>query len=76
LLGAAAREPAAQGRVIFKSFTARLRRPRLALEEKGLVARRAGNVLKNKITARGRDFLDGQIKEVGWQRQKCAGIND
>jgi hypothetical protein len=38
------------------------------LEEKGLVQRelpRAGNILKNKITARGRDFLDGHIKEVG-----------
>jgi cell division FtsZ-interacting protein ZapD len=38
------------------------------LEEKGLVQRevpRAGNVLKNKITARGRDFLDGHISEVG-----------
>jgi hypothetical protein len=38
------------------------------LEEKSLVERkapRAGNVFANKITARGRDFLDGPIQEVG-----------
>lgn len=38
------------------------------LEEKNLIQRkapRAGNVLANKITARGRDFLDGHIQEVG-----------
>jgi hypothetical protein len=38
------------------------------LEEKNLVERkapRAGNVFANKITARGRDFLDGHIQEVG-----------
>jgi cell division FtsZ-interacting protein ZapD len=38
------------------------------LEEKNLVQRkapRAGTVFANKITARGRDFLDGHISEVG-----------
>ena len=38
------------------------------LEEKQLVQRkapRAGNVWTNKITVRGRDFLDGHIQEVG-----------
>jgi len=47
------------------------------LEEKGLVQReapRAGNVFKNKITARGRDFLDGHIKEVGLAApETCRG---
>ena len=38
------------------------------LEEKNLVQRkapRAGTMFTNKITARGRDFLDGHISEVG-----------
>jgi hypothetical protein len=47
------------------------------LEEKGLVQReapRAGNILKNKITARGRDFLDGHINEVGLAApETCRG---
>lgn len=46
------------------------------LEEKELIKRespRAGNFLKNRITARGRDFLDGHIKEIGLAAPEMFG---
>ena len=47
------------------------------LEEKGLVQRkapRAGNIWANKISAKGRDFLDGHIQEVGLMSpEMCKG---
>jgi hypothetical protein len=47
------------------------------LEEKNLIQRkppRAGTVWANKITARGRDFLDGHIQEVGLASpESCRG---